>query len=238
MKKWLWPFTIVCFFAGFFLSYQWKIQTSNTQANPLSERNAQLITIITNLEREINLLEEQIAATRQELTDLQNTQTTWRLSDLKAELKKAQLTAGLLPVKGKGIIITLDDNNEGLKVNPSDDPNKYLIHYKSILNIVSELKVAGAEAIEVNGQRLINTTEIRCVGNVILVNTTRLAPPFVIKAIGSPKLLNAVTGQRELAILRASQFPVTVQEAEEIIIPAYKSDLQFNYTKIVKEEEE
>ena len=143
-----------------------------------------------------------------------------------------------MPVKGKGIIITLDDNNEGLKVNPSDDPNKYLIHYESILNIVSELKVAGAEAIEVNGQRLINTTEIRCVGNVILVNTTRLAPPFVIKAIGSPKLLNAVTGQRELAILRASQFPVTVQEAEEIIIPAYKSDLQFNYTKIVKEEEE
>lgn len=238
LKKWLWPLTIVCLFTGIFFSYQWKLQTSSVQVNPLSERNSRLITIITNLEREINNLEEQIAATRQEVTDLQDKQVNWRLADMQAELKKARLTAGLISVKGKGIIITLDDNNEGLKSNPNDDPNKYIIHYESILNIISELKVAGAEAIEVNGQRVINTTEIRCVGNVILVNTTRLAPPFVIKAIGSPKLLGEVTGNRELAILKTSHFPITVQEFEEVVIPAYKGDLQFNYSKVFKEEEE
>lgn len=236
-NKWLWPFMIVCLFTGFFISYQWKLQATSVQLSPLSERNAKLVTIITNLEKEINFLEEQIDTTRREVTELQNQQTSWKLSDLKAELKKARLTAGLLPVKGKGIIITLDDNNEGLKANPNDDPNKYIIHYESILNVISELKVAGAEAIDVNGQRIINTSEIRCVGNVILVNTTRLAPPFVIKAIGSPKLLSEVTGQRELAILKTSQYPVTVQEAEEVVIPAYKGEMQINYTQVLKEEE-
>lgn len=237
MKKWLWPFMIVCIFTGFFISYQFKLQSNNVQANPLSQKNSNLITIITNLEEEIKYYEEQIAAARQDLVDLQTKQASGRLTELQAELKKAQLRAGLLPVKGKGVIITLDDNNEGLKANPDDDPNKYIIHYESILNIISELKVAGAEAIDVNGQRIITTSEIRCVGNVILVNTTRLAPPFVIRAIGSPKLLYEVTGKREVAILKTAQYPVSIQEAEEVIIPAYKGDLQFNYSSIIKGEE-
>ncbi len=236
MRKWLFPLTIVCIFTGFFISYQLKIQTGNTATNPLSQRNINLITIITNLEEEIKNQEEQVANIRNELSALQSLQSEGELAKLQEELKKAQMAAGLLPVKGKGIIITLDDNTEGLKNNPGDDPNKYIIHYENILNIISELKVAGAEAISVNEQRIITTSEIRCVGNVILVNTTRLAPPFVIKAIGSPKLLYEMTGNREVAILKNSQYPVTVEESEEVIVPAYKGDLQFSYSQPLEEE--
>lgn len=235
LKKWLMPITFVCILTGFFLAAQLKMQTGNVFINLLSEKNTNLITIITDLEEEIKFLEDQVTLIRQELGNLQNQRSEGQLKELQAQLKASQMAAGLVPVKGMGIIITLDDNNEGLKANPTDDPNKYIIHYESILNIISELKAAGAEAIDVNGQRIITTSEIRCVGNVILVNTTRLAPPFVIQAIGSPKLLYEMIANREVEILRSSQYPVSVKEADEIIIPAYKGDLQFDLSRTIKE---
>jgi len=235
MKKWLIPITIVCIISGFFLSFQLKVQAGSAMANPLSQKNTNLITIITDLEKEIKSLEDQIAGIRKELGNLQNQRSEGHLPELQARLKQAQIAAGVVAVSGQGIIITLDDNTEGLKANPKDDPNKYIVHYESILNIISELRAAGAEAIDVNGQRIIATSEIRCVGNVILINTTRIAPPFIIQAIGSPKLLYEMTADREVGILKASQYPVSIQEAEQVIIPAYKGELQFKYSETVKE---
>ena len=134
------------------------------------------------------------------------------------------------------MVITLDDNKEGLKSLPAEDANKYahkyIIHYEHLLNLVNELRIGSAEAISINGQRLITTSEIRCVGSVILVNMTRIAPPFEIQVIGSPKLMaeSITLEQGQLGILKTANYPVTLEEREEIIIPAYKGDLQFKYT--------
>jgi len=236
MKKWLLPITIVCIISGFFLSFQLRVQAGNVISNPLSQKNTNLVTIITDLEKEIKSQENQIAFIRKELGTLQSQQSEGQLPELQAKLKQAQMAAGLLPVTGKGIIITIDDNTEGLKANPKDDPNKYIVHYESILHIISELKAAGAEAIDVNGQRIIATSEIRCVGNVILVNTTRIAPPFVVQAIGSPKLLYEMTIDREVGILKASQYPVSITEADQVVVSGYNGELQFHFSQTVKED--
>ena len=58
---------------------------------------------------------------------------------------------------------------------------------KNMLRIVNELRAAGAEAISINDQRLIGTSEIRCSGPTITVNGKIFAPPFIIKAIGDTK---------------------------------------------------
>ncbi|MFZ5753245.1 MAG: DUF881 domain-containing protein [Bacillota bacterium] len=235
MRKWLVPITLVCIISGFFLAFQLKVQASNTTINPLSQKNTNLVTIIKDLEKEIKIQENQIERTRNDLNALQNRQSSRKLQELKNQLDKLKIMAGLTPVVGNGIIIVIDDNKAGLKANPNDDPNKYIVHYEHILNLVSELKVGGAEAISVNGQRLITTSEIRCVGNVILVNTTRIAPPFEIRAIGSPKLLAEIVTNGELELLKSSNYPVTLQEETELIIPAYKGELQFNYSQPGKE---
>ena len=235
MRNWLVPITLVCILSGFFLAFQLKVQASNTNVNPLSQKNTNLVTIIKDLEKEIKIQENQIEKTRNDLNALQNQQSNRKIQELKNQLDRLKVLAGLTPVVGTGIIIVIDDNKAGLKANPNDDPNKYIVHYEHILNLVSELKVGGAEAISVNGQRLITTSEIRCVGNVILVNTTRIAPPFEIRAIGSPKLLAEIVTNGELDLLKASGFPVTLQEATELIIPAYKGELQFNYSQPAKE---
>ena len=165
---------------------------------------------------------------RNQLNEIQNQNNRGKLQDLQQELIRAKINAGLTSVIGKGIVITLDDNKEGLNAAPNDDPNKYIIHYEHILNLVNELKIGGAEAISVNGQRLITTSEIRCVGNLILINMSRIAPPFVISAIGSPKLMLESVSMGQLELLKSAQYPITVEEKEELIIPAYKGELQFN----------
>ncbi|MCR4441558.1 MAG: DUF881 domain-containing protein [Peptococcaceae bacterium] len=238
IRKWLVPVTIVCIVSGLFLSFQLKLQANNTNTNPLSQKNTNLVMIIKDLEEEIKNQENMIEKTRNDLTELQNQNLPFRgkSKELQEQLKEARVRAGLTPVAGKGIVITVADNKEGLKANPQDDPNKYIVHYENILNLVSELKVGGAEAIAINGQRLITTSEIRCVGNVILVNTTRIAPPFEISAIGSPRHLGEIVNNGQLDVLRSANFPVTLKEMDEVIIPAYKSGLQFVHARPVKEE--
>jgi len=235
-RRWLLSITIVCVISGLFLAFQLKVQANNNNTNPLSQKNTNLVMIIKDLETEIKTQEDQIEKIRNELSNLQNQLTRGSLQELQEQLKAARIAAGLTPVAGRGLIITIDDNKEGLKTNPQDDPNKYIVHFEYILNLVSELKIGGAEAISINGQRLVSTSEIRCVGNVILVNTTRIAPPFEIRVIGSPKLLAEITTSGELDILKSLNYPVSLQESEEVIIPAYKGDLQFNYSQTVKED--
>lgn len=235
-RKWLLPITIVCIITGFFLSFQLRVLSDTIETNPLSQKNNNLVTIINDLEEEIKNQEDQIEKIRNELDEIQVQQTNGRLNELQEQSKKAKIAAGLTPVKGKGVIITIDDNTDGMKANPNDDPNRYIIHYEHILNLISELKVGGAEAISVNNQRLITTSEIRCVGNVILINTTRIAPPFEIRAIGSPKLLTEISTNGELEILRTTNYPVNLSIMDEVIIPAYKGELQFTFSKQAKED--
>ena len=233
-KTWLIPVTIVCIFSGFFLAMQLKVMANNTLANPLSQKNTNLVMIIKDLEKEIESQETQIEKIRNTIDAMQKKDVTGNLQELQEQLKQSKIIAGLTPVAGKGIIITVDDNTEDFKVNSQSDPNRSLVHYEHLLNIVSELKVGAAEAISINGLRLITSSEIRCVGNTILINTTRIAPPFEIRAIGSPKLLAEISLNGELEILRASNYPVSLQEEDEVIIPAYKGSLQFSYAKTVK----
>lgn len=235
-RRWFLPIATVCIISGLFLAFVLKVQANNNTNNPLSQKNTNLVMIINDLEKEIKNQEDKIEQIRNDLSDLQNEPARGNLQDLQAQLKAARIAAGLTPVTGEGLIITLDDNKEGLKANPQDDPNKYIVHYEYILNLVSDLRLGGAEAISISGQRLITNSEIRCVGNVILVNTTRIAPPYVISVIGSPRLLAEVVNSGELDILRSLKFPVTLEESAEVIIPAYKGDLQFTHLRTVKED--
>jgi len=119
-----------------------------------------------------------------------------------------------------------------MRDNPGGDPNYYIIHYDDLLSIVSDLKSAGAEAIAINDQRLVGTTELRCVGNVILVNTTRLAPPFVILAIGNSAILEDTVAHGRYAYLLANNFPVSIATGDDLVLSAYKGEMQFAHAQL------
>src|SRR5690554_1549342 len=105
------------------------------------------------------------------------------------EIEEYKLLSGVVDVQGPGIILIMDDATRDLY--EGEDPNNVLVHNIDVLNIINDLKIAGAEAISVNGQRLMSNSEIDCSGYTIKINNEEYGMPIIIKAIGEPKQLEA-----------------------------------------------
>lgn len=104
-------------------------------------------------------------------------------SIVEAQIKQNNRLLGLTEVKGSGLIVRLDDNRE---IDPEEvigDVGALLVHEGDLRQIINELFNAGAEAISINGKRVVNTTSIACDGNIIRINDEIVGAPMEIKAI-------------------------------------------------------
>lgn len=244
VPKWVPWLTFLFFLIGIFFMQELHIHSTITAASA-DPKTEVLVSLITNLEAETTAQEELLASIRKETESVisQSTSGESQLSDLQNLLSQQQIHAGITALEGPGIVITLDDNNAGLLSSPGDDPNRYVIHYENLLYIINDLRAAGAEGISINGQRIIASSEIRCVGNVILVNTTRLAPPFEITAIGNPSTLEEATAtSMTYQQLSMTGFPVSYKTAglhgTPLTVPAYTGSFSTKSLTAVQEETE
>ena len=217
----------ICLIVGIMLSVQFKTSESygpnltTTRVEELAARN-----II--LTQENDSLASEVVSLREKLTNVNSESKL--TADLQEELRKANMAAGLIPVTGPGIIVTLNDSLH--VVQPGEDPNAYIVHETDILTIVNEIKASGAEAIAVNGQRITAMSEIRCAGTTILVNWNKIGPPFVIKATGNPQLLESglLIKGGELEKLKSYGLQTQLVRNDKIDIPAYTGALKFQFT--------
>ncbi|MDR2005633.1 MAG: DUF881 domain-containing protein [Acidaminococcales bacterium] len=154
------------------------------------------------------------------------------------ELRRLNMYAGMLPMRGPGVSVTIDDSK--VQSKPGDNPNLYLIHDDDLLKVINELKAAGAEALSINGQRIIATSEIRCAGPTVSVNNVRSAPPYVIKAIGDPQTMDASLKMRGGVAETLKFWGIQVQAAieKDIVIPGYNGAFTFDYAKPAEEGKE
>ena len=83
------------------------------------------------------------------------------------------------------MVVSLSDSD--LVESPSGNVNDLVIHSEDVRAVVNALWRAGAEAMSVNGQRLVGTSAVVCVGNTLLVNGTVHSPPYVVTAIGAER---------------------------------------------------
>ncbi len=143
----------------------------------------------------------------------------------------ALIESGACPVTGPGVVLTIADSDE--KAVNFSNPNVYVVHDEDMLNIINELRAAGAEAISLNGHRLVATSEIRCAGPTISVNNERSGPPFVIKAIGNPKTMVAALKMRGgiVETLSVWGIKVAIKMQDKIVIPAYTKNGTFRYAR-------
>lgn len=182
--------------------------------------------------RRIEELSDQVAGTKQKCDALQaevakisaqldNLSAGPLVPQAKESTGSAEILAGVTELTGNGVEVSLKDSNISLK--PGDNPNLYVVHDEDILKVVNELKAAGAEAISVNGQRLIATTEINCSGPTIRVNKKPLAPPFIITAIGNPETLESSLKMKGgvAEILQLYGIQVLIKKLSQLTIPAY-----------------
>ena len=145
------------------------------------------------------------------------------ISSMRNQINTLSLLAGTTDVTGEGIIITLYDGSGA----------NSLVHDSDVLTVVNELRVAGAEAISVNDQRIITTSAIRCVGSVIQVNYQKVAAPFVIKAIGNAQYLESAMTIKNgvIDVLNGYGLKVTLSRESDIAIQKYDGALSFNFAK-------
>jgi uncharacterized protein YlxW (UPF0749 family) len=179
------------------------------------------------LKRKVGLLREELDAQQQAMGS-----STRLLEDLNVELTRQKTLAGLVDARGEGVEITLDDSPRPSGGSASD----HLIHDYDLRDVVNLMWIAGAEAIAINDERIVNSSSVYCVGSTVLVNDTRLSPPYKVKAIGTPRvLLDYIENPGYLSELKMRQARVGVRLepvlVESVFVPAYMGSLPLKYAK-------
>ncbi len=179
-----------------------------------------------NLFAELEEVEKQLEVERQN-----STSNNSNLATLEENIKQRNLALGLTEVTGTGVKIILNDSNITTATNPFINVSDLLVHDGDLMNVVNELFNAGAEAVSINGQRVISTTAIECDGNVIKVNGTKIGAPFEINAIGYPELLSGGLSRQggTLELLEARGLSINLSKQNSIKIPKYAGAIKFNY---------
>ena len=139
------------------------------------------------------------------------------------ELEEAKLILGNTDVIGNGIEVKLTD----------DGDNEY--SYKDLLNLVNELRAAGAEAISINGERIINLTDIVYISNkYILVNSNKISSPYTILAIGDENYLKSALSIKNgyVDIKQKEDYKIEITERKNIQINKYNKDINLKYIDI------
>lgn len=191
-RKYLMLF-LVCIVTGFIIGISYNLSKDKrtlSSAAPLTdkenhymeelisqkERNKELAEELASLEGKIRTYEKQFSSNEAHYE--QNIE----------EAEQLRLLLGYTKGQGQGIKITLEDGDYDPALT---NPNDYIVHESHIFKIVNELKISGAEAIAINGQRLKSNSYISCNGPVITIDGLQYPAPFVIEAVGDQDALIA-----------------------------------------------
>jgi uncharacterized protein YlxW (UPF0749 family) len=231
-RTWWATLFVLCALLGAMLGLSVKTQTAKQQQDKLDRLQGAEMLIKANAG-----LQHRIAQLQKDNAQLVNAapSDTKQVKTLSEELRKAQFSAGLTDVKGPGVVITLNDSKQPFptaQMPPGMAPPN-IVHDTDINQVVNELKAAKAEAISVNDQRLIATSPVRCAGPTVFVNDTPQTPPYVIKAIGDPKVLMTALNlpggiADQMRNIDKAMFKVE-KSPKPIVIPAYSGGIEPKY---------
>lgn len=216
---------LVCAVLGMMISTQFR-STENANRT-IAQQRAE------DLTERLKATEKANAALKEKLQLMQENAG----ADIKSkELLQLKANAGFTAMEGPGIIITVNDGKGTGK--PGENPNLYIIHDDDLLRIVNELRAAGAEALALNKERIMDISEIRCAGPTVSVNNTRFSPPYEIRAIGNSKTLESALRLRGGVVETLKQWGIAVdlEQKESVSIPAYKGPRNYEFAKIKEAE--
>ena len=153
--------------------------------------------------------------------------------ELTERLAVAEEAAGLTDLAGPGLRVTLTDAPTDVKpAGVSDDA--LVVHQQDIQAVVNALWAGGAEAMTIQGQRVISTTGIKCVGNTVVLHGVPYAPPYVIEAIGdADSLLAAINDSPSIQVYKqyvaAFGLGYAVDRVGEIEAPAFAGSVGLRF---------
>ena len=214
---------VVCAIVGFLLAAQLRtVQLTGAADAASAARLETLQDLYNELTAERDGLAEQVSQLQGELALYRDQAASGQAGSeaLRAEVDQLEIAAGLTDVEGPGVTVILEDSSSA---NLTGDEADYL------------LRSAGAEAISLNGERILATSEVRCTGAVVTVNGRRYAAPYIIFAIGDPDTLYSALTMRSGVADVLSQWGITVKvtASDLLLIPKYNGSVDYQYAHTV-----
>jgi uncharacterized protein YlxW (UPF0749 family) len=201
-------------------------------------RNTTLAGLVEEQSRRSATLVRQHAALTHDIETLQAQQGSID-PKLAKQLDDLSEQVGTRPVTGPGLTVTLQDAPpEVVKENPDVDENWLVIHQQDIQAVVNAMWKAGARAVTIQGQRVVSTTGIRCIGNSVQLQGVPYSQPYRISAVGDVASLSlAIANDPYLQVYRADSADPDINVGwdetveNRIEAPAYNGLTDLQYAK-------
>ena len=219
-------------FVGVLMTVQFRTTTPLASSFPLDQLAAQKELIKSYIDDE-SLLKSRIGTLREKIDkSLKENLAVSKTSNLE-NLNKLKENIGLTEISGEGFLIELNDSPYIDRENISADEGG-IVYAADIRDLVNFLRTHRAKGIEINGQRVIATSTITSVGNTIMVDSSHLAPPFTISAIGDyDSLLIRLEDPATLTDLqkrvRENAIQFSVKKSPYIVLPVYNGQYRTKY---------
>lgn len=198
-------------------------------------RHTDLIGVVGEQRQSVQDLRRSVRDLQAEVENLADQVTGGRIDEVREQIAEMETPAGLQALTGPGVSVTLDDAPNDQEVPDGVNPNLFVVHQQDLQAVVNALWAGGADAISLQGQRIISTTGIKCVGNTVVLQGVPYAPPYRIEAIGDASLLTS-TMLADPGVIRyleytAEPFNLTwnVRDEDELTIGAYEGSLTMSY---------
>ena len=234
-KNKLFIIIIIFIIAGFITGVQFK----------QNQGSSDIITIRSLYEDQKSIQNEQIEIERlnKSLIDLSDKLESYYseeydvddiIDSLEQDLKTNKILAGQGERKGPGIRIRMEDS---LQYEEGQNLNNFIIHNSDILQIINDLRGAGAESIAINGAPVVWNSKIDCNGATIKIGREIFAPPFIIEAIGNPEKLEGILIAPEsiIQLMKLWDIQIYISKRSNISIKGINYIPQFEYLKIAEE---
>ena len=196
---------------------------------------------VVRAEREhANDLQARVAALNSEVGRLSRQVSDSQVTELQHQVDLLRGPSGFSAVSGPGLTVTLDDAPKS-EIDAAAEPggvsqDELVVHQQDIQAVVNALWTGGAEAMTIQGQRVISTTGIKCVGNTVVLHGVTYSPPYRIAAIGNPIDLQASLNASDyvnayLTFVDAYQLGYEVESSVALEFPAYTGASKLKYAR-------
>ena len=191
----------------------------------LRPTNTSLQTLVDTRAEDVAELRADIRSLQDEIDRLSAGISDSALRGVRADIARLRAPAGLTPVSGPGLVVTLEDSPPGTDPHGLD-PNLLVVHQQDIQAFVNALWEGGASAISLQDQRLISTSGVKCVGNTVVLHGVPYSPPYRIEAVGDPAQLSAALDaspgvQLYRDYVEDVSLGLLVEESADLEIPAF-----------------
>ncbi len=222
--------------------------TTSVNSKGLDLRAAS-ITDLTSVVRQervhANELADRVSVLTDEVGSLSRQVSNDRVEELQKQVDALRGPAGFSPVSGPGLTVTLDDAPKEALVAAREPggitEDELVVHQQDIQAVVNALWAGGAEAMTIQGQRVISTTGIKCVGNTVVLHGVPYSPPYRIAAIGDQGTLQRSLDASEyvaayLTFVDAFELGYEVQSSVALQFAGYDGSSALEYARASAEQ--